>query len=283
MRAALILTGLVPLLALAQSDRDGTHDHPAVKRWPGSFITDSEVNDSESFKFPVKDRQTRTVEGKSLLNVYRLPPRVTCAQVSKSFAALFKSRLLANHSGVLAPAPDIDWANGKWISGEGNAESGGQLFIVAACPTDNFEGPELFLWVVENQKMQSPFELDAEAMAELISKHGSLAVYEITFAPGKADPKPESGKALEQIAALLKNKPDWKLRIEAHTDNVGAARANLALSKKRADAVKAWLTTKLGVDAARLTADGFGDKQPASPNSSELGRANNRRIQLVKQ
>jgi outer membrane protein OmpA-like peptidoglycan-associated protein len=94
--------------------------------------------------------------------------------------------------------------------------------------------------------------------------------------------RPESEPVLKQIGEMLAAHPDMRLAIEGHTDNVGAAAANLTLSQKRAAAVKAYLTTKHGVDAARLEAKGFGATKPVAPNADEAGRQKNRRVELVK-
>ena len=84
------------------------------------------------------------------------------------------------------------------------------------------------------------------------------------------------------MLAVLTANADWKLRIEGHTDNVGDKAANLKLSTARAAAVAAWLTGK-GIDAVRLTTSGLGDTQPVADNTTEEGRARNRRVVLIKQ
>jgi outer membrane protein OmpA-like peptidoglycan-associated protein len=81
---------------------------------------------------------------------------------------------------------------------------------------------------------------------------------------------------------MLAQHADMRLAIEGHTDNVGAAAANQALSQKRAAAVKAYLVEKHGIDAARLSAAGFGAAKPVAPNVDEAGRQKNRRVELVK-
>lgn len=94
--------------------------------------------------------------------------------------------------------------------------------------------------------------------------------------------RPESDAVLGQIGEMLTKHADLRLAIEGHTDNVGAAAANAALSEKRAAAVKAYLVSKHGVDAARLEAKGFGATKPVAPNTDEAGRQKNRRVELVK-
>jgi len=80
---------------------------------------------------------------------------------------------------------------------------------------------------------------------------------------------------------LLQQNADLKLRVEGHTDSQGNGAANQALSEKRAQAVVAWLTGK-GISASRLTAKGFGATKPVADNSTDDGRAKNRRVELVK-
>ena len=121
----------------------------------------------------------------------------------------------------------------------------------------------------------------ADSLAKEISKSGRVAVYGINFDTGKANLRPESDKVLAEIETLLTNNVFWKMKVEGHTDNVGAKAANQALSEQRAVAVVDWLT-RHGVDRARLTSQGFGDTRPVTDNGSEEGRAKNRRVELVK-
>jgi outer membrane protein OmpA-like peptidoglycan-associated protein len=88
---------------------------------------------------------------------------------------------------------------------------------------------------------------------------------------------------LKEIAGTMKQHDDLKLLIEGHTDNVGSAASNLALSDARAAAVKAALVGEFGIAADRLTTKGLGDTKPAVPNTTSEGRAQNRRVELVKQ
>jgi len=80
----------------------------------------------------------------------------------------------------------------------------------------------------------------------------------------------------------MQQHPALKIYVVGHTDNVGAAAANQALSEKRAQSVRDWLTEK-GIAASRLTAKGYGASKPVADNTTEEGRAKNRRVELVKQ
>lgn len=102
----------------------------------------------------------------------------------------------------------------------------------------------------------------------------------LTFETGKSIIKASSYESLDKLVELLKKKPAFKLTIEGHTDNVGKPANNLLLSKNRAKAAKTYLTNK-GVDDARITTTGFGQKKPVTSNATPAGRAKNRRVEFT--
>jgi len=110
---------------------------------------------------------------------------------------------------------------------------------------------------------------------------GRVSTQGILFDTGSDVIKPQSTPTLEEITSMLKDHADLKLTIEGHTDNVGDAAANQALSDKRAAAVKAYLVSK-GIDAGRLESKGFGATKPKAGNDTAEGRQTNRRVELVK-
>jgi outer membrane protein OmpA-like peptidoglycan-associated protein len=101
----------------------------------------------------------------------------------------------------------------------------------------------------------------------------------LLFDTGKATLRPESRPQLANVAEILKVYPSVAVRIGGYTDNVGDPATNLALSRARATNVANELAT-LGVPAARLTAEGYGEQHPIADNTTEAGRAQNRRIAL---
>jgi OOP family OmpA-OmpF porin len=125
-------------------------------------------------------------------------------------------------------------------------------------------------------------ESETDVLYDALMAKGRWATQGILFATGKSDLKPESTPVLKEIAGTLSKYPELKILIEGHTDNVGSAASNLALSDARAAAVKAALTTQYGIDEARITTKGFGDTKPSVPNATATGRAQNRRVEVVK-
>jgi len=122
--------------------------------------------------------------------------------------------------------------------------------------------------------------LEAEALKRQLDADGRVAI-QVNFAVDEADILPDSQPQIEQVLALLQADPSLQISIEGHTDDTGTADHNRALSQSRARSVAAALTGR-GVDAARLTATGFGQDNPVADNDTAAGKAKNRRVELVK-
>jgi OOP family OmpA-OmpF porin len=135
--------------------------------------------------------------------------------------------------------------------------------------------------VVERAAMEQKVELSAGDMADALKKSGRVALHGILFDTNKDTIQRASTPVLEEMKRLLDADPSLALVIEGHTDGTGTKDANLALSKKRAAAVKTWLTGR-GVEARRLEEKGLGDGAPVGDNRTEEGRAQNRRVELVR-
>jgi outer membrane protein OmpA-like peptidoglycan-associated protein len=94
--------------------------------------------------------------------------------------------------------------------------------------------------------------------------------------------KPESYGVLKDIANVLTENPQVKIKIIGHTDTDGDDNNNLELSKRRAEAVKRSLSAEFTIDAGRIQTDGKGEKEPVDSNSTAQGKANNRRVEFIK-
>ncbi|MDQ2974796.1 MAG: OmpA family protein [Acidobacteriota bacterium] len=121
-----------------------------------------------------------------------------------------------------------------------------------------------------------------EQLTKDLEEFGRTRVYGINFDSDSDHIKDESKPTLDKIVSMLKAKPDWKLTIEGHTDSTSTPEHNQQLSERRAQAVKKYIQTA-GIDALRLTAVGYGATKAVASNDTELGRAQNRRVELTKQ
>jgi outer membrane protein OmpA-like peptidoglycan-associated protein len=104
----------------------------------------------------------------------------------------------------------------------------------------------------------------------------------VYFAFNSARIDPASDRSLGALARVLAGHPDWVITVEGHTDSIGTAAANQALSQRRAEAVRARLAERHGMNTSAWKAVGFGPSRPREPNATIEGRARNRRVELVR-
>jgi outer membrane protein OmpA-like peptidoglycan-associated protein len=95
--------------------------------------------------------------------------------------------------------------------------------------------------------------------------------------------KPESSATIKMIASGLQANSGSNFVIEGHTDSTGDAAHNMDLSQRRAEAVKTVLVSQFGIDGARLSTKGLGSTKPVASNNTPQGRAENRRVEFVRQ
>jgi outer membrane protein OmpA-like peptidoglycan-associated protein len=107
-----------------------------------------------------------------------------------------------------------------------------------------------------------------------------LTLGDVLFTTGKADLKSGATGNLNKLAAFLDKYPDRNVAIQGYTDSVGSEDYNQALSERRAESVKSYLTAQ-GIGATRLVASGKGRSEPVADNDSAAGRQQNRRVEVV--
>jgi len=112
-----------------------------------------------------------------------------------------------------------------------------------------------------------------------ITQKVNYAARRIYFKSSSFDLLPVSYKGLNDVASILKNNPDLKLRVEGHTDSTGIPENNKILSQLRALAVKQYLVKK-GIDPDRITIFGYGQERPVATNETREGKAKNRRVEM---
>ncbi|HUJ29937.1 MAG TPA: OmpA family protein [Candidatus Acidoferrum sp.] len=269
---ALLVLGMwvLPAFARAQDapvDAEGCKDSPIITRLPGSTIDACDTKEFDQLTIITgyaadgtvinKDLEGEIVridystrEGTSALQVYR---NVDAALRKAGFAIVYE-----DSPGTINARKGNTWYN-----------------------LDN-SGAAYTQRIVTVKEMQQEMTADASSLNDEINKTGHVAIYGIHFDTGKATIQQDSTDTLSQIVVLLQQNADLKLSVEGHTDNQGQAALNQALSEKRAQAVVAWLTAH-GIDGTRLAAKGWGQMKPVGDNSTDDGRAKNRRVELVKQ
>ncbi len=117
-----------------------------------------------------------------------------------------------------------------------------------------------------------------------VSREGNRVIIRLvglTFQSGQDVVRPNYRPLLEKLKQAADVFPQSQITIEGHTDSYGGDEGNLALSRRRADAVSAYLTNELGVPAFRISSVGYGETQPIANNDTEQGRARNRRIDVI--
>jgi outer membrane protein OmpA-like peptidoglycan-associated protein len=125
-----------------------------------------------------------------------------------------------------------------------------------------------------------PIEL-IEKETELLDT-GMIRLQNINFETGKAVLPPEAHPTLDIVGQVLAKWPELRIEVGGHTDTRGAADANQKLSEERAKAVLAYIEARFpGIKPGQCTARGYGGTKPVVPNTTDLNRARNRRVELV--
>lgn len=277
-RSAILTMALAVTAAWAGEDIGGAKDHPLLTRYPDSFITEYTKNYNAT-EFQVGARGT--------------PPKVQIVEGDTTTARYFYEspekqpsplQLMRNYQNAvkqIGGAVVYERLPKDLDAGETTLQvtTGGKDVWIKVLP-DIFSAPTQSYQLVITEVAAMAQVISANELLQELNKNGFIALY-INFETGKADLKQDGVATVKEIATLLKSNPTLKLGVEGHTDNVGDAASNKKLSEARAKSVTAAIVAS-GVDAARLSAAGFGQEKPVADNRTEEGRAKNRRVELVK-
>ena len=143
---------------------------------------------------------------------------------------------------------------------------------------------------LELQRKQLQIEEDARKELQLKETEKAVTMKlegDVVFDFGKAEIKSEAEQTLDKVGTVIAQFPEGKVLIEGYTDSKGSRKANIKLSKRRAQAVKDWLVKKKGVAESSITIGGFGETKPVAPNTNSDGSDNpqgqqhNRRVEIT--
>ncbi|MFK4441889.1 OOP family OmpA-OmpF porin [Caballeronia udeis] len=170
--------------------------------------------------------------------------------------------------GMMAFSPDGKQAFAALFSGDAHAfgtvdEAGGERLGPSSLACKAADGPA------------------PDPVASQLQSSGHVQLYGVNFDFDRATLRADALPVLDRTAAMLKAHGDWKIEVQGHTDSTGVDSHNLVLSQARAAAVADYLSHH-GAVAAQLSAKGYGASRPIMPNDTETGRAQNRRVELVK-
>ena len=246
----------------------GTQDFPFLPSLPGARLIAT-----RAIEWPLELRSATAdseavLAGMSYIQKTYQPPAGLTASL---FIATFRDALFA--------------AGWRLIGGTTLEEAATQQETVNVAAYYSANGRSIYARVTQEpggSYQVNVADVGAEDWSAVLAKECRIRVPSIQFDLDRASLRSEATPTLERLAAVLKAKTAPAVEIQGHTDNIGAAgdAARQLLSETRARAVMAWLVEH-GVPAARLSSKGYGKTRPVAANDSDLGRAMNRRIEIV--
>jgi OOP family OmpA-OmpF porin len=293
--AAALLIGFPALAA-----REAKTDHPLVTPYAGSSIYSKDVKAFDAYRVfqgwdaAAKAYKTQTLEGKVTKLLYSNPKDRSVLELYRNYeSALKKDGVTVLYECDQTKMECVNGYVGSHlrtqfgINGIGNKsgrlmfaklEQDAQTAYLLLAVGDKYTD----VHVVEMKKMQTGMTaLNLQVLTGELDKQGFVVVEGIFFDTDKTDLKPASNPAIEEVAKLLKERPQLGLYVVGHTDSQGSLAHNLALSQGRAHAVVQRLVKHHAVAPQRLEGRGVGPLAPVASNAQEDGRAKNRRVVLV--
>jgi OOP family OmpA-OmpF porin len=266
---------LFPVANQAQEEEE-YKDTPWFSGMPNYYIYDAEDIEFDSYNF-FNGKNCTTVEGRKFKRTYSLKEdakKSSIIQIMRNYENAIKSMggtVIYEGEPQTADCADNNGIN--MVVGK-VAKDGNEMWAEIV----SFNGDDYYLTIVLKELMKQ--DVTASSMFETLNRDGHIALY-INFDTGKSIIRDESRPVIDQIVEMMKENPDLKLGVEGHTDNVGSTASNKALSEERAKAVVNAIVSQ-GISADRLSPAGYGMDKPIADNSTEEGRAKNRRVELVK-
>lgn len=293
-------------------DIEGSRDHPLITRFPGAVIRAYDAKEFDAFSLPLgpshrRDsfESTKNLEGGTTWIAYRIPRERSTLEIFRSYESALEEAgfeilwqcHLQRECGGWFDFNYVELLEPSVYPGEVVEEEGERY--LAACRTGSADETCIALFVypgyntqfniarvriIETRSMDEDLVMvDAATVEREIEESGHVALYGILFDTDSPAIKPESESHLIEIAEFLRRNPGVDLYVVGHTDNTGRFDHNMRLSQRRANSVVQALESKHGVLAGRLQPVGVGPVAPVASNTTELGRSQNRRVELVRQ
>ncbi len=293
--------------------KDGK-DYPLLSRFDGSIIEYYKETKWDTYKLPVYKNNTKEpnyknpliLSGKIIRTQYSVSPDNNPAYIMMNYEKAFKNN---GFKILLEGKPGEDFEEGPasfqgdYYGSQKNLHlekfgfaytpiGNHKAIIVAKKQIDDkdiyivevisdFSNTTLITQDVIEVAAADTGKVTAGKIEENMDSKGHMIFYAIHFDTGSAQVKPESNETLKTLAAFIQKFPDKKFLIVGHTDNTGDFESNIILSKKRAEAVKNILVNQFGINAGQLKTFGNGSAAPIAKNTTEKGKAKNRRVELV--
>lgn len=260
-----------------EADEEGCKDHPLFNRLPKFRL----VGCTDNFNvMPVRfaAEKSEEKEGRVIKLGYSFVPASDQDKAPSPYQVIknYENAILKN-GGKKVYSAVTEGPQGATFT---FSSKGKNYYVVLDNMTpgrdDVCDGFELVIIEMEGMKQ----DIAATEIFEKLNSEGSVSLY-INFETGKSDIKSESQKTVDQLVEMLRANPSLKVSIEGHTDNVGSPATNKSLSEARAKAVMKAVVAA-GIDAARLSAKGWGQEKPVADNKTDEGKAKNRRVEVVK-
>lgn len=315
----LLITGPKVVLGSGHDDDiEGASDHPLISRFPGSIIRFYETETSTNYILPTgedvgeRNEEGELIDGKEIVGdvtriTYEAPENTSTHEIFSNYeSALEKAGFdiiltgdreelgwfwtIGLYNRDINPLPGethrlaISEEDFYYLSAELTEENeeSTDIYVSLSVAKDN-DGVGIQLDIIEEAPpAEDLIEVNLDNLAREIEEKGSVSIHNIYFETGEAEIQPESEEALKAIADLLNQDPDLELYVVGHTDNQGSLEFNMDLSASRAEAVVNELVSKYNIEQDRLKPQGVAFLAPKASNSTEEGRAFNRRVELVK-
>lgn len=269
----------IPTMAIMgqmQAQESEYKDIPWFSGMPNYQIEAAEDIEFDSYNF-FNGKNCTTVEGRKYKRSYWLKEdaqKSSAIQVTRNYSNAIKSMGgTVIYQGMPQDADCADFNGLNLVVGKA-VKGPDELWVEIA----TLGGENYYLTIVLKELMKQ--DVTASSLFEALNRDGHIALY-INFDTGKSVIRDDSKPIIDQIVEMMRSNPDLKIGVEGHTDNVGTSASNKTLSEARAKSVVAAIIAQ-GISADRLSPAGFGQDRPIADNSTEEGRAQNRRVELVK-